>query len=508
MQPQLRLAELVAALSLVTDLGMGQPMEQALWTCLIAVSLGRQMRLEADQMRDVYYVALMRFLGCTADAYENAAIVGGDELAFRAAVAPALGGSPGELMRNVLPAITRSHPWPARAGLLANFLLHGREIPAGVTAHCEVAENLASRLGLAESVRLGLSHALEHWDGKGLPTKVAGEQVSLAARIAFVARDVEILARLYGVETMTAMIRRRSGAAYDPAVVEAFLQHSADVLDEAGQVSAWDAVQASEPPPHIIVEAGELPAKLEVFADFADLKSPFMAGHSRAVAELASAAAPAPDRGGARCAGLVHDLGRVAIPNGVWAKPGPLTDGDWEQVRLHAYYSERVLSRCTALAELAPLAGMHHERADGSGYHRGSRAADIPPAARVVAAADAYQAMTEARPHRRALERGEAAQQLEREAKAGRLDRQAVDAILSAAGHERARARTEWPAGLSDREVAVLRLICTGHTKKAVAAQLVISPSTADHHVRHIYEKIGVSTRAGATLFALQHQLL
>ena len=237
MQPQLRLAEVVAALSLVTDLGMGQPMEQALRTCLIALSLGRQMGLDADQMRDVYYVALLRFLGCTADAYENAAIVGGDELAFRAAVAPVLGGSPAEFMRNVLPAITRGRRWPVRVGLVANFLLHGREIPAGVTAHCEVAENLASRLGLAESVRLGLSHALEHWDGKGVPGKVAGERVSLAARIAFVARDVEILARLYGVETMTALIRRRSGAAYDPAVVETFLLHKAEVLDEAGQVS-------------------------------------------------------------------------------------------------------------------------------------------------------------------------------------------------------------------------------------------------------------------------------
>ena len=335
----LRLAELVAALSLVTDLGMGQPMEQALRTCLIALSLGRQMGLEPNEMRDVYYVALLRFLGCTSDAYDNAAIVGGDELAFRAAVAPALGGTPAEFMRHVLPAISTGRSWPARVGVAANFLLHGREIPAGVTAHCEVAENLASRLGLARSIRLGLSHALEHWDGKGVPGKVAGEQVALAARIAFVARDIEILARLYGVDGMTATIRRRSGAAYDPAVVNAFLPRSADVLDEAGPVLAWEAVQAAEPTPQIVVEPRDLAAKLEVFADFADLKSPFMAGHSRAVAELASDAAAAPDRRGLQCAGLVHDLGRVAIPNGVWAKPGPLSEGDREQVRLHAYHT-------------------------------------------------------------------------------------------------------------------------------------------------------------------------
>lgn len=267
-------------------------------------------------------------------------------------------------------------------------------------------------------------------------------------------------------------------------------------------------MQAAEPALQIVVEPGELPGKLEVFADFADLKWPFMAGHSRAVAELASATASAADRGRLQCAGLVHDLGRVAIPNGVWAKPGPLSQGNWEQVRLHAYYTERVLSRCSALAEFAPVAGMHHERSDGSGYHRGSREAAIPLDARVVAAADAYQAMTEPRPHRPALQRDAAARQLEREAAASRLDRQAVDAILSATGHQRTHGRTEWPAGLTDREVAVLRLICTGHSKKDVAAQLVISHSTADHHVRHIYEKIGVSTRAGATLFALEHRLL
>jgi HD-GYP domain-containing protein (c-di-GMP phosphodiesterase class II) len=483
-------------------------MEQALRTCLIGMGLGRRMGLTDGELRDVYYVSLLRFLGCTSDAFETAAVVGGDELVFRAAVAPALGGTPAELIRGVLPAITKDRSWPARVGVATTFLRHGREIPAGVSAHCEVAENLASRLGLDESVRLGVSHALERWDGKGLPRNLAGEEISLAARIAFVARDAEILARAYGIKAMMVTIRRRSGAAYDPSVAQAFLANSSGVLDEASGPSAWDAVQAAEPEPRLVVEAAELRAKLEVFADFADLKSPFMAGHSRATAELASLAAPASDRDNVRCAGLVHDLGRVAIPNGVWGKPGPLSDGDWEQVRLHAYYTERVLSRCSALAELVPPAGMHHERADGSGYHRGSRAADTPPAARLLAAADAYQAMTEPRPHRAARSLDEAARELQHEASAGRLDRPAVEAVLAAAGHTASRSRTEWPAGLSDREVEVLRLIARGSSKKEVAQQLVISPSTADHHVRHIYDKIGVSTRAGAALFALQHQLL
>jgi HD-GYP domain-containing protein (c-di-GMP phosphodiesterase class II) len=177
-------------------------------------------------------------------------------------------------------------------------------------------------------------------------------------------------------------------------------------------------------------------------------------------------------------------------------------------VRLHAYYSERIVSRCQALSSLAEPVGRHHERLDGSGYHRGCRAPDLSRSARVLAVADAYQAMTSDRPWRPALSREVAASELTKAVSAGELDRQAVDAVLGAAGQPRVDARVKWPAELSDREVEVLRLICHGQSKKEVGQALGISPSTADHHVRHIYEKIGVSTRAGAAVFALQHDLL
>jgi HD-GYP domain-containing protein (c-di-GMP phosphodiesterase class II) len=246
---------------------------------------------------------------------------------------------------------------------------------------------------------------------------------------------------------------------------------------------------------------------LEAFADFVDLKSPFTVGHSRAVAELAAAAAP--DAGAIlRRAGLVHDLGRVSVPNGIWDKSSRLTEGEWERVRMHPYYSERILGRLQTLRPMATLAGLHHERLDGSGYHRGSARADIPAGARVLAAADAYQAMTQPRAHRPALEPARAARELETMASSGRLDRDAVRSVLAAAGHTVRAARTAWPAGLTDREVEVLRVICRGGTKKQVASLLSISPSTVDHHVRHIYGKAGVQSRAGATLFAIGHDLL
>jgi DNA-binding NarL/FixJ family response regulator len=177
-------------------------------------------------------------------------------------------------------------------------------------------------------------------------------------------------------------------------------------------------------------------------------------------------------------------------------------------VRLHSYYTERVLARPGALAQLGALASYHHERLDGSGYHRGAPAAIQSPAARILAAADVYQAMTEARPHRPARTPDDAAEQLRREARAGRLDAAAVDGILGAAGQRAGAARRAFAAGLSEREVEVLRLLARGNSIKQIAETLVLAPKTVDNHIQHIYNKIGVSTRAGATLFAMEQNLL
>jgi HD-GYP domain-containing protein (c-di-GMP phosphodiesterase class II) len=207
-------------------------------------------------------------------------------------------------------------------------------------------------------------------------------------------------------------------------------------------------------------------------------------------------------------AALLHDLGRVAISNAVWEKPGPLTSGEWEQVRLHAYHSERILSCSAVLKPMAALAGMHHERMDASGYHRGSGAAQIPFPARVLAAADALQAMTQPRPHRDPLMIDEAAEQLRRDARAGRYDADAVEAVVDAAGGSPQRTTGGRPAGLSEREIEVLRLVADGLSNREIAHRLSVSPRTAEHHVQHIYAKIGASSRASAALFAMEHGLL
>lgn len=217
---------------------------------------------------------------------------------------------------------------------------------------------------------------------------------------------------------------------------------------------------------------------------------------------------PATDVVAVRRAGLVQDLGRVGVSAGIWNKPGSLTDSEWERVRLHPYDTERIFTRSSVLAPLGVLAGLHHERLDGSGYHRQIASPQLPMAARMLAAADVYQALTEPRPHRSACTLESAADAVLREAQAGRLDHDAVNAVLSAAGHRVQTRRRSWPAGLSEREVEVLRLLARGLSNRQMANSLSIAEKTVSHHIQHIYDKIDVSTRAAATLFAMRHDLL
>src|SRR4029453_7454553 len=206
-------------------------------------------------------------------------------------------------------------------------------------------------------------------------------------------------------------------------------------------------------------------------------------------------------------AGLVHDFGRLGVSNSIWDKRGPLGAGEWERVRMHPYFTERMLQQSSTLAPLARIAVQHRERLDGTGYPRGLAGNAISAHARILGAADAYQAMREPRPFRHPRTSADAAAELRADVRAGRLDSDAVEAVLVAAGHRVVR-RRKGPAGLTAREVEVLRLLACGHSNKEIAGRLMISPKTAGNHIAHIYTQIGTSNRAGASLFAMRHGLL
>jgi HD-GYP domain-containing protein (c-di-GMP phosphodiesterase class II) len=334
----------------------------------------------------------------------------------------------------------------------------------------------------------------------------------MTARLIHLADVVDVYHHSGGVDAAVEVARARSGSQFDPGVVDLFCEHAPMLLSDLDTATSWDAVIAAEPSLAVRLEDEHFESVLEAIADFVDLKFPHTLGHSRSVADLAVEAARSyglPEREAVqlRRAALLHDLGRLGVSNSVWDKPGPLTQSDWERVRLHPYLTGRMLSYSPTLAPLGAIASLHHERLDGSGYPRGLSGDAIPPAGRILAAADVYDALTQPRPHRPARAPEQAAAVVRSEVTAGRLDGEAVDAVLRAAGH-RVSSRREWPAGLTAREVEVLRLVARGLSNKEIAAELVISRKTASNHIEHIYSKIGASNRATASLFAMRHGLM
>ena len=373
---QLRLVELLGAISLATDLGTGQPPFHGVRTSVLAVAVTRELGLDDAAVAEVQQVALLRFVGCTADTWQTARMTGGDDLAFLAAMAPVAMGAKAEMARSLVGAVGAGRPALRRAALAAGALSDPGGARRSLSAHCEVAAMLAGRLGTGPAVTQALAHGYERWDGAGFPDGLAGEAVPLAVRVAVVARDAELWWRA-GPAPMTQVLRARRGRAYDPAVAGACLAVAAGVLGGLDQADAWQAMLAASPGGGQIA-AGELDQALEAVADFADLKSPWTRGHSPRVAALAAAAAhgagmTAREVTRLRRAALLHDLGRVGVPNGIWDRAGALGVADWERVRMHPYLTESTLACCPALADLGRLGGSHHERLDGSGYHRGTR---------------------------------------------------------------------------------------------------------------------------------------
>lgn len=502
---EVRLAELVGGLSLVVDLGLGQPVEHVLRQTLIAMRLAEALGSPEEERAAVYYVALLAWVGCGSDSHELATWFG-DDLAWRAAsyeIDPALRGAAAYLAGKA----AAIHP-----PLASDETPDIARLRTSALEHCVVTRNFAERVGLGLEVADPLVQLFERWDGRGRPRRLVGEAIALAARIVQFADVVVPFHRAGGVQAAVEMAQERRGTQFDPRLVDLFCAQAQDILEEVENVAGGALVLAAEPGVPAILTDDEFDRALEAIADFTDLKSPYTVGHARGVASLASEAAQVlgvsqDERLLLRRAALVQDAGRMGVSNSIWDKPQSLSSSEMERVRLHAYYVERMFQRPLALGRIAALAGQHHERLDGSGYPRGLRGNALSLSARVLAAADVYRALIEHRPHRQPFAPREAARELQAEVKEGRLDGDAVNAVLKAGGH-RVRNRREWPRGLTPREVEVLGLIARGHSTRDVAQRLQLAEKTVGNHVEHIYTKIGSSTRAEASLFAMQHGLL
>jgi putative nucleotidyltransferase with HDIG domain len=505
-----RRAEVLAALSIAIDLGLGLPMEHMLRSSLLASLVADELALDDLQRADVYYTNLVFWIGCHADSHEFSRWFGDDLAMRRGSYELDWAGLP--YLRYLLQHAGSGRPAVQRTRLVLVLLLTPRaRMSALVHSHCLSAGLMAERIGLEPAVREAVECAYERWDGNGLPAGRRGPAIPLPARVVQLAETSEVHQRSYGTSAALSMARRRSGKQFDPEAVEA-LCRARDRIDALPDEDAWSRALALAPDRDMLLEGTDLDALLAAIGDFADLKCPFTMGHTRAVADLAAAAASRVGMSGAdvdrvRRAGLLHDVGRMGVPNSVWEKATPLTEADRERIRLYPYFTGRILNRVRGLAAEASTAETHRERLDGSGYPRGLTASALPMTQRVLAAADTYRGWLEARPHRPAMRAEQAAAKLRGEATAGRLDATAVDAVVAAAGHPTAR-RVSGPRGMTPREVEVLGLVARGCGSTEIARMLHISSKTVRNHLEHIYLKAGVTNRTGAALFALEHGLV
>jgi HD-GYP domain-containing protein (c-di-GMP phosphodiesterase class II) len=505
-----RRAELLAAISLAIDLGLGQPMEHMLRSSMIATRIAERIGLDTQQRATVYYVNLVGWIGCHADSHELAELFG-DDIAFRAdTYAVDMAGLP--FLRLMMSHVGRGLPGWERGIRSAAFLVTARNHVARlIHSHCSSAGVLSDRMGLNGHVGEALAYIFERWDGRGLPNGACGEDIPVEIHIVHVADVVEVYLRTTGLERAVEVLRSRRGTQFSPAVVEVFERHAAAIVNGLLEMDVWTAALAQAPDRDRTLTDGEIDELLGAMADFVDLKCPLSLGHSRGVADLVAAAARHLGMSSADVirlyrAGLVHGLGRMGVSNQIWEKKGPLTTAEWERVRMYPYLTGRILSRVGGLEPVVSVAAKHRERIDGSGYPRGLAGAELTAPDRLLASVVAYHQLLEPRPHRPALDPRGAADHLRHEARSGRLDAESVEAVLAAAGHQVPR-RTPWPAGLTDRQVEVLRLIAQGRSNREIAAELSITEKTARNHVEHVYAKLGVTNRTQASLAAIDSGL-
>ena len=495
------------------DLGMGQPMGHVLRQCLIALGLAERIGLDVRDRHVVYYTSMLAWVGCHVDAYEQAKWFG-DDLALKADFRRVDLSGPTAQRLFVLRHLGSGESALRRVGVGIEFARGGGVQAATdmIRNHWRAADGLAERLGLGAQVRDSVEQTFERWDGHGIPKGAAGPDILPTSQIVNLADVVEVFHRAGGTASAVDVARQRSGTQFAPDLVDLFCQEAPALFADLTDPINWNAVLDAEPAPWVWLSEQECVAALEAVADFVDLKSPYTIGHSSAVADLAEATArlhgfSEVEAQTVRRAGLVHDLGRLGVPNTIWDKREALTEVEVERVRMHPYLTERMLAYSDVLAPLGAIAAQHHERLDGSGYPRGLTGDALSMAGQILAVADTYRAWLEPRPHRPAADAGEVATRLRREARGGRLDGGVVSDVLRASGHQ-VGTRREWPAGLTAREVQVLQRLARGLSNRQIADDLMISRKTVSNHIEHIYTKIGVSNRALASLFASSHGLM
>lgn len=423
--PAVRLSEVIAAMSAALDITEGQPPGHAARTCCIGMRLADEVQLSAGDRAALFYALLLKDLGCSSNSAKVAYLFGSDDRSvkrdFKTVNWQRAVGKLGFLARNASP---HAHPWE-RLMRLAALAIHGpRESRQLVKIRCERGAQIARKLGFPEATALAIRELDEHWDGRGHPRGLRGEEISLPGRICGLAQTVEVFFTKHDLRTACRVAKDRSGRWFDPQLVDALRRVQIDQ-------PFWRQLATSDPQMAVAeyepaetfqrVTDDDLDRVALAFADLIDAKSPWTYRHSTAVAEVCVGIGQSLGFDQAtlrqvRRAGLLHDLGKLGVSNLILDKPARPTDEEFAVIKRHPEYSEQILARTECFAPIASLAGTHHERLDGRGYPRGIRSGELSLAARVLTVADVFEALTAARPYRAAMPQAEVLALLERDA--------------------------------------------------------------------------------------------
>ncbi|UGQ46659.1 HD domain-containing phosphohydrolase [Massilia endophytica] len=473
MDDSISVSDALLAFAFMGDLSMGQPPTHSRRVAWLARRIAQDLGLEAGIGEEAEQVALLRWAGCTANASDVAGVIADDVQGRRAMLAL----RPQEMQVIVAPEDL------------------AQQAPHIAAVHCEVASLIVSALGLSPSINIAMDFLFEKWNGSGVPGRLAGNEIPLPVLIVHLAGDCELLAREHGLPQAAALIAQRAEVVYPRAFAEL----------ACASLQAWLQELDAAPLPIPLAQSRKVP--LSLLADAIDLKLPWLTGFSRACANTAGELAarlqlPQEEQALVRRSALLHSLGRVAIPNKVWNREGPLSSSDWEQVRLGPYWTARLANLVPALKNEAEMASYAYERLDGSGYFRAASGAATGSALCILPVANCWIALQSPRPWRAPMQPEEARAHMEKQMALGRFDAAVVAALDGRSAALAAPSKTTHSVQLSAREREVLQRISKGESNKEAARQLGLSPATVRTHLESVFRKLECNSRAAATLKA------
>ena len=408
---EIRLAELLGALSHALDMVEGQPAGHCVRCCWIGIHIGQGIGLSEKQIWELYYVLLLKDLGCSSNAARICHLFLTDDLTFKHD-AKTIDGSLPQALRFVLSHTGLKSGLAERFRTLVNVFLNTGEIERElIETRCHRGADIARKMRFSESVALGIQNLDERWDGSGQPLGLRGESIPVYARIALMAQVVDVFQIANGADAARREIEQRAGTWFDPKLATAFARVAA--RDEFWRTLRADDLQpamfALEPAQHCaVVDEDFLDDISLAFAQVIDSKSPYTSGHSERVTLFSDMIAEQMDfsadqRRWLKRAALLHDIGKLGVSNSILDKPGKLDADEWAAMQMHAAYTQTILSRIAAFGDLAPIAGAHHERLDGKGYPHGLTGDQIALETRIITTADIFDALTADRPYRAAM---------------------------------------------------------------------------------------------------------